>query len=117
MLVELHHPGLDARVIPGHAEARFAVTPVSSVASEPRPASRGEAWLEAIEDTGFRQVFAHIAAHGSIAETEIAAMLGSPRAARRFSVQFDALAERAPFRVRIENLAGVKRYAREGGER
>jgi len=117
VLVELHHPGLDARVIPGHAEARFAVTPVSSVASEPRPASRGEAWLEAIEDTGFRQVFAHIAAHGAIAETEIAAMLGSPRAARRFSVQFDALAERAPFRVRIENLAGVKRYAREGGER
>jgi len=117
VLVELHHPGLDARVIPGHAEARFAVTPVSSVASEPRPASRGETWLEAIEDTGFRQVFAHIAAHGSIAETEIAAMLGSPRAARRFSVQFDALAERAPFRVRIENLAGVKRYAREGGER
>jgi len=118
VLVELHHPGLDARVIPGHADARFAVTPVgSSIGGGNRPVVDGAAWLEGIEDAGFRQVFAHIAAHASIAEPEIAAMLGSPRAARRFSVQFDALAQRAPFRVRIENLAGVKRYVREGGDR
>ncbi len=118
VLVELHHPGLDARVIPGHADARFAVTPVgSSVGGGNRPVADGSAWLEGIEDAGFRQVFAHIAAHASIAEPEIATMLGSPRAARRFAVQFDALAQRAPFRVRIENLAGVKRYVREGGDR
>jgi len=117
VLVELYHPGLDARVIPGHAEARFAVTPVGSGGGESRPALGGVAWLEGIDDVGFRQVLAHIASHGSIAEPEIAAMLGSPRAARRFAVQFDSLAQRAPFRMRIENLAGVKRYVREGGDR
>ena len=117
VLVELYHPGLDARVIPGHAEARFAVTPVGSGGGESRPALGGVAWLEGIDDVGFRQVLAHIASHGSIAEPEIAAMLGSPRAARRFAVQFDTLAQRAPFRMRIENLAGVKRYVREGGDR
>jgi hypothetical protein len=117
VLVELYHPGLDARVIPGHAEARFAVTPVGSGGGESRPALGGVAWLEGIDDLGFRQVLAHIASHGSITEPEIAAMLGSPRAARRFAVQFDTLAQRAPFRMRIENLAGVKRYVREGGDR
>jgi len=44
-------------------------------------------------------------------------MLGSARAARRFAVQFDTLAARAPFRIRIETIGGVKRYVREGGDR
>lgn len=118
--VELHHPGFDARVNPGRPDARFAVTPAAGRSQpEPHTALRGGggAWLDGIDDPGIRQVFAHIAAHGVIAEADIAAMLGSPRAARRFAVQFDVVAQQAPFRVRIENVGGVKQYVREGGDR
>jgi hypothetical protein len=117
MLVELFHPGIDARVAPGGPEARFEVTPAAASPAARQPARGGEAWLESIDDDGHRQVFAHIAAHGSIAEAEVASLLGGPRPARRFAVRFDELAARAPFRVRIENLGGVKRYLKEGGDR
>jgi hypothetical protein len=118
--VEIHHSGFNARVNPGRPAARFAVTPAAGrSSSEPHSAIRdsSNAWLDGIDDPGIRQVFSHIAAHGVIAETDIAAMLGSPRAARRFAVQFDAVAQRAPFRVRIENVGGVKQYVRERGDR
>ncbi len=41
-------------------------------------------------------------------------MLGGQRAARRFALRFDELAAKAPFDVRIDVVAGVKRYVREG---
>ena len=69
------------------------------------------------DDAGFRQVFAHIAAHGAVTEQEVTTLLGGARGVRRFAIQFDGLAERAPFRVRIDNVGGVKRYVREGGDR
>jgi hypothetical protein len=43
----------------------------------------------------------------------VAAMLGSPRAARRFSLQVDELASRAPFSVRVVVVGEVKRYVKE----
>lgn len=117
-LVELHHPGIDARVTPGGPDARFAVTPTAASLRMPQPArSDDTGWLATIDDAGVQQVFAHIGAHGSITEGEVTTMLGSGRAARRFAVQFDTLAARAPFRIRIETLGGVKRYVREGGDR
>ena len=33
---------------------------------------------------------------------------------RRFALQFEAYAQKAPFAVRIDVVAGVKRYVREG---
>lgn len=40
-------------------------------------------------------------------------MLGSPRAARRFALQVDELASRAPFAVRALVVGEVKRYVKE----
>lgn len=71
-------------------------------------------WLEDLsDDIKIRQLFAHLAAHGAITEPEVAAMLGSPRAARRFALQVDALASRAPFSVRVVVVGEVKRYVKE----
>jgi hypothetical protein len=71
-------------------------------------------WLLALsDDEKIRQLFAHLATHGAITEPEVTAMLGSPRAARRFSVQVDELASRAPFSVRIVVVGEVKRYVKE----
>ena len=63
---------------------------------------------------GIRQLFEHLAAHGVVTETEASEMLGGPRALRRFAHQFEQHAARAPFTIRIDIVAGVKRYVREG---
>ncbi|MBK7778247.1 MAG: hypothetical protein IPI43_29745 [Sandaracinaceae bacterium] len=59
-------------------------------------------------------MFEHLLAHGTVTEPEAAAMLGGPRRFRRFARQFEDLAQKAPFVVRIAEVAGVKRYVREG---
>ena len=41
-------------------------------------------------------------------------MLGGERALCRFSLRLEEYASRAPFGVRIDVVAGVKRYLREG---
>ena len=64
-----------------------------------------------------KALFEHLAAHGAVTETEAVSMLGSQRALRRFSAQFEAFAAKAPFTVRIDVIGGVKRYVREGGNR
>jgi len=43
--------------------------------------------------------------------------LGNARAARRFSLKVEEHALHAPFAVRIEVVAGVKRYVKDGGAR
>jgi hypothetical protein len=63
-----------------------------------------------------RDVFAHIAAHGVITEGEAQSLLGSARLARRFAAQFEEHAKKAPFRVTITVVGGVKRYVREGAQ-
>ena len=68
----------------------------------------------AVPEPGVRQVFEHLAAHGTVTENEAAAMLGGARGLRRFALQFEAYAQKAPFDVRIDVVAGVKRYVREG---
>jgi hypothetical protein len=124
--VEVFHPSATDQVAPCIPDARF---PVSALANAPQPAeARAEAsspaaapsdgampsWLLALsDDEKIRQLFAHLATHGAITEPEVAAMLGSPRAARRFSVQVDELASRAPFSVRIVVVGEVKRYVKE----
>lgn len=90
-----------------------ASTPTPAPAPTPAPpAPAASAWLETYDDPGVRRVFAHIEKHASINEAEVIAMLGSPRKMRRFSSEFEALAERAPFVVRIDFSTGTKRYVK-----
>ena len=117
--VELYHPGAVADVTPYVPDARFAVTatrtPSSSSPSMSVTAHAGRAsWLEQIPEGGVRQLFEHLAAHGAVTESEAATMLGGARGLRRFALQFEALIQKAPFGVRIDVVAGVKRYVREG---
>jgi len=115
--IELFHTGAEADVSPCAVEGRFAVT---AARTSNRPSlhqavpSKGREWLKELPDDGVRQVFQHLAEHGVVTESEAAAMLGSQRAARRFAMRFDELAAKAPFNVRIDVVAGVKRYVREG---
>jgi len=126
--VEVFHPSATDQVSPCIPEARFLVSALSTAPqrpsevsapdTQPAPATIPESampqWLEDLSEDGkIRQLFAHLAAHGAITEPEVAAMLGSPRAARRFSLQVDALASRAPFSVRVVMVGEVKRYVKE----
>jgi hypothetical protein len=70
------------------------------------------AWESSIADEGIRKVFLHIEKHGAITEPEVTHLLGSPRAFRRFSLEFDDHLPKLPFGVRIEAGEGGKRYVR-----
>lgn len=119
VLVELHHPSAVEDVVPCVPKARFAVTanrPPLTTSSEPSVVATASSvhWLEQLPDSGVRQVFEHLAAYGTVTESEATAMLGSARGLRRFAVKFEEFARHAPFSVRIDVVAGVKRYVREG---
>lgn len=126
--VEVFHPSATDQVAPCIPDARFLVSALSTAPQrpsevatpdpQPAPATTTESampqWLEDLSEDGkIRQLFAHLAAHGAITEPEVAAMLGSPRAARRFALQVDGLASRAPFSVRVVVVGEVKRYVKE----
>ncbi len=118
--VEVHHPLGQVEVTPARVDARYAVSGsrVRNAKDEVRSEGAvGSAWLAELPDSGVREVFAHIEAHGAIREDEAARMLGSPRAFRRFARAFELHAAKAPFEVRIEDVGGVKRYVRDGGQR
>jgi len=119
VLIEIHHPSAAADVVPCVPDARFAVTATRGPSSPPPTPAAGAgvssaSWLEQFPESGVRQVFEHLAAHGTVTENEAAAMLGGPRGLRRFALQFETYAQKAPFGVRIDVVAGVKRYVREG---
>jgi len=78
------------------------------------PTDRMLDWADALIDEGVRRVFLHLAQHGSITEGEVIGFVGSARAFRRFSLDFDEHARKVPFRVRIEPGADGKRYVKEG---
>jgi len=118
VLVELHHPGALADVLPFVPNARFAVSASGMavavpVAVAPKVAKAASSWLEGLPEGGVRQLFAHLATHGAVTENEAAAMLGGQRELRRFALQFETYAQQAPFAARIDVVAGVKRYIRE----
>lgn len=115
--VEVFHPDAAEQVEPCRLEERFEVAWRRGGAAQTEPAGAPEralGWADAILDEGARRVFLHLEAHGSVSEAEATGMVGSPRAFRRFSLQFDALASRAPFKVRIEVAPDGKRYVKEG---
>jgi hypothetical protein len=117
VLIEVYHPSAVENVDPGRPDARFTViaTRPSSSTSAPTGVvtAGGGSWIEDLPDGGVRQVFEHLATHGTVTENEAAVMLGGARGLRRFALQFEELARRAPFTVRIDVVAGVKRYVRE----
>jgi len=116
--VELVHPTAAANVTPCTVEGRFAVVLSRSAPAGERTSGdeAGTDWLTRYADETVRQVFAHLAAHGAVTESEVATLLGGQRAARRFALYFEDHARNAPFGVRIDVVAGVKRYVRDGNE-
>ena len=138
VLVELHHPSAVAEVAAAVPDARFAVSAARAVlvtapplatsapagtapppsarpARSPPPSAAPPDWLDRLDGPEVRQLFAHLAAHGIVAEAEAATMLGGQRALRRFSSRLEEHLRHAPFTVRIDVVGGVKRYVREGG--
>lgn len=118
--VEIHHPGALADVQPFVPVARFAVdtmrAPLPGEGEQAVAATRiDRGWLTEFSDAGLRQLFEHLAVHGVVTESEASDMLGGPRGVRRFATQFEEHARKAPFAVRIDVVAGVKRFVRQGG--
>lgn len=114
--VQVFHPESAERVQPALLEAWFSVAGRrgAPMAASPAPAPPPSHWEDAFTDEGVRKVFQHLEKHGSLTEPEAIHLLGSPRALRRFSVEFEAHARKVPFKVRIEAVADGKRYVREG---
>jgi len=115
--VEVFHPDGVEQVTSCQVDGWFAVEgrPDAVVATgTPGETASQEAWAESLPDDGTRQIFVHLAEHGSISEAEATGMLGSPRKFRKFSAKFEEHRALTPLRVRIEGTAGGKRYVREG---
>jgi len=112
--VEIHHPDNIERVRPATPEQWYSVSGTGTKKSLPPPSLAPETWSEAITDEGIRKVFLHLEKHGVITEVEATGMVGSARAFRRLSADWDSLVAKVPFRVRIESTEGGKRYVREG---
>lgn len=116
--IEVFHAENLAKVRPAPLEQWYAVSGRSIGGMKPTAAAGPAAqsptiWADHITDEGIRRVFLHIEKHRAITEPEVTQMLGSPRAFRRFSLEFDSHLARLPFRVRIEAAEGGKRYVRE----
>lgn len=115
--IEIYHPETLADVRSITPEPWYSVSGSASGTTSGDTKERDlpplAAWADAIADEGARKVFVHIEKHRAITEPEVTNLLGSPRAFRRFSLEFDLYLAKLPFRVRIETGEGGKRYVRE----
>jgi hypothetical protein len=113
--VELYHADGIEKVRPYTIGELFSVSGRPARGEAPATPAAGDSsiWAMAIEDQAVRSIFLHIEKHRSITEAEIIAMLGSPRAARKFALSFDDNVAKLPFRVASEANASGKRYIRE----
>jgi hypothetical protein len=115
--IRVRHATRSAAVQPFVTDERFQVVlrtrAPAALPLTPTPAAP-PAWLDALPD-GVREVFRHIADHGTINEAEATKLLGGPRQFRNFSLHLDEYRRRAPFAVRIDTSAGIKSYLK--GER
>lgn len=114
--LEIHHPDNLQNVRPAEPEPWYTVSGTSSGASRDAAPPPPSTWAQAIVDEGSRKVFLHLEKHGAITEPEVTGLLGSPRAFRRFSLDFDEHLPKLPFGVRIEAGEGGKRYVREDNQ-
>ena len=115
--VRIRHATRSAAVQPFVTEERFQVvlrTRAPAVGPPATAAVTPPAWLDTLPE-GVREVFRHLADHGTINEGEATRLLGGPRQFRNFSLHLDEYRQRAPFAVRIDVSAGTKSYVR--GER
>lgn len=114
--VEAYHPYTEA-VEPLKLNRLFEVAGTSAAATVVPVGGRAhdDAWLGAIGDSGARRAFDHLARHDVLDEAELVALLGSPRAARRFDLALDRMLEQVPFDVRVETTPAGKRYVRQEG--
>jgi hypothetical protein len=114
--VELFHPDGVEQVTACRCEGWFQVVggalPESAAAAPATPPATR--WQDNFPDEGARKAFAHIEQHGAITEVELTRLLGSARAFRRFSLEFESHARQVPFKVRIETAASGKRYMKDG---
>nr|MBA3406014.1 hypothetical protein [Gemmatimonadaceae bacterium] len=92
------------RTRPAIAQVAVAVAAIAVVPNAPE-------WLSALPD-GVREVFRHLADHGSINEQEATRLLGGARQFRNFSLHLDDYRSRAPFAVRVDVSSGTKCYVR-----
>jgi hypothetical protein len=114
--IEVYHPDNVDKVAPRQLEEWFEVDfRRGAPAPSPQPVApeRELSWADGLADEGARRVFVHLADHGSVTEAEVIGFLGSPRAFRRFSLDFDEHVRKVPFKVRIEAGGEGKRYVRE----
>lgn len=131
--VRIRHATRSATVLPKVTEQRFQVvlreravttapsaapaTPAERTEGSPRtarttaPPVTDTDWLAALPE-GVRDVFRHLADHGSISEAEVMQLLGGARQLRNFSLRLDTYRERAPFAVHVDMTSGVKCYVR-----
>lgn len=116
--IEVYHPENRENVSPARMEDWFEVDHRRGAPVAPPPPTVGEerelSWADGLADEGTRRVFVHLDAHGSVTEAEVTGFLGSPRAFRRFSLEFDGYLKKVPFKVRVEPGAEGKRYVKEG---
>jgi hypothetical protein len=127
--IEVHHPDKVERVHSAMPDQWYSVVGANRTKASVAPAAAPEApapeapavavailgsWADAIADESIRKVFLHIEKHGAITEVEVTGLLGSARAFRRFSVEFDEHLPKLPFLVRTESGESGKRYVREG---
>lgn len=108
--VELFHPSKTHNIEPVVIERRFEVTQAKP--SEAKPSEAVGSWLDGYANPNVRKVFAYIERFGSINEQEATNMLGSPRAFRSFSGEFESLAQIAPFAITIDIVGATKRYVK-----
>lgn len=118
--VALHLPRIGARAVQrlkvvglkGWAGRQYFDIPTESQPTENRQDLRPP-WVASIDGTATQLVFLQLEKHGAITEEEAVSILGSPRAFRRFSLEFEEHLTKLPFKVRIETAKGGKRYVRE----
>jgi len=112
--IEVYHPDeekVEPFLIPEFFDVR-AVPRGTGPGGASVTAERTDDWSSRFEDEKVREVFRHLHLHGNLTEEELIGMLGTPRAATRFSSKLDEYAKRLPFHVGVEVVGFVKRYVR-----
>lgn len=117
--VEVHYPDNIEKIAGATLEPWYLVSGTARARESEKPEKPEKpqelpSWEDAFADEAVRKVFLHIDRHGAMTEEEMVGILGSARAFRRFSLEFEDHLAKLPFRVRIEAGEGGKRYVREG---
>ncbi|RJP85374.1 MAG: BREX-6 system phosphatase PglZ [Desulfobacteraceae bacterium] len=113
--LEVFHPDGVENVIPEIVNTYFNVAgTVQDDESAGRDVSADDqTWSNNFEDEAVGTVFMHLDEHGSITESELNQILGSPRKVRKFALSFETHLSKVPFSVKIETHNSGKRYVKE----